>query len=545
MRIEKRENIKEKRLFGTFDRPKMDGRTNLILYGGVFFAYAALLLLFCTKNSPFFAYQSWTDPNIYMDVGRAVCRGSVLYREVFDHKGPLLLLLFSVLARISPHSMHSLYLMQCITLGGSLLYLFRTARLFVSEKASFWICLIFPFFLLNAYTYSEGGGSAEELLLPCFMGSMFYLLRIFVTQKEATPNCDMYRTRDSFLLGLFAGTVLLVKINLTAFVGVGFGMWLLFLVFRKEWKAFFQALWRFMAGIFIAALPCLVYFTATHSFQDFWEVYIRFNLLYAVPSSNTEGKVTLFAALGTAILLNLLSVLLILLGVVGIALKRNAISSFGRTTYILTLAALLIATYIPGRSYQYLFMPILCFVGVGEIGAYFLVQRIVRKWLPRLSALRIRSAVAAAIALVLSVLIIASNTLYKEMALFHTEKDGVEIISETILSTWKPEKHEEKPNILLFNSEDIGFFGLTDCIPKLRVFYMPVINFTSYPDLIMAQYNYVADGLPDYVVCINYDESSEFDLSSINPDYRMIDKQISHNENTEIYITLYIKSKES
>lgn len=341
------------------------------------------------------------------------------------------------------------------------------------------------------------------------------------------------------MLGIFAGTVLLAKINLTAFFGIGCGMWLIFIAFHKEWKKFFQAVWRFFAGLSLAALPCLIYFAATQSFQDFWEVYIRFNLVYALSSNNTDAVVTLLAALGTALYLNLFAVLLIILGLAAIVWKRIPIRFFGRMTYILTLAGMLVVTYIPGRSSQYLFMPILCFVGVGEIGAYLLIQEIVQTWLPRLSAIKIRSAAATAIALMLTVLIIASNTMYKEMAIYHKEKNGTEIISETILSTWSPEKEGEKPSILLFGCGDIGFYGLTDCVPKLRVFYMPIINFTAYPDLIMAQYSYVTDGLPDYVVYFYYDELNEIDISHINPDYRMIDKQMSNNESAKIYIKLY------
>jgi len=90
------------------------------------YVFSAALLLLCTPNSPLFSTQSWVDPNVYMDVGRAMNEGRVLYRDIFDHKGPLFLMFFAVLAPFSKYSLTGLYLLQTVCLGTSLVFLFKT-----------------------------------------------------------------------------------------------------------------------------------------------------------------------------------------------------------------------------------------------------------------------------------------------------------------------------------------------------------------------------------------------------------------------------------
>ena len=59
-------------------------------------AAAALLLAVCSKSSPLYPLNDWMDANIFYTAGKAMMNGQVLYRDVFDHKGPLLYLVYGV-----------------------------------------------------------------------------------------------------------------------------------------------------------------------------------------------------------------------------------------------------------------------------------------------------------------------------------------------------------------------------------------------------------------------------------------------------------------
>jgi len=540
-------NTKISRLAGSSMRKMPAG---LVFYTVVLFIYSALLLLVCTRNSPLFAYQTWNDPNIYMDVGKAVRDGSVLYRDIFDHKGPLLLLCFSVLSMIFPHTMTGVYLLQTLTLGASLTYLFRTARMFLPDRASFTAAVIFPFFLLNNLTYGPGGGSAEELILPCFMGGMFFLARAFIAREPepalpVTPARVPYIVSDFFLQGVFAGAVIMVKINLSVFFAAGCGILFIHFLIRKKWKYFLQSAWRFFAGVFAAMLPCLVYFTWTGSFADFWNTYIIFNLKYAsTPPDN--GRMSFLEAMGNGLYLNLAAVLCFALGLLVLGLKGKNITVSWIWTIILIYAAMLTAVFITGRAYTYQYIPLLCFTGIGEIGITLAVIKL-WKYFPSLpSGIKIPSAVSTAFRAVsfagLAAVIILSNTLYPGIRLLKPEKTPAQKISDTIILTWKPEKEGEDPSILFYNTGDIGICELTDSIPKLRVFYMPIINLAVYPDLLEVQQGYIRDGLADYIVYIVNTDEGDSAITDINPIYRIADMQGEYSDGLWYFVKLYKKA---
>lgn len=528
---------KQNRLYRLFGNMNQSGA---IWYIILFTVYAALLLFVCSKNSSFFNYQTGSDVNLYMDVGRAVSKGAVLYRDILEQKGPFLLLLFAVLAKITPHSMISLYMFQSLSLGISLYYLFRTSRLFLTERASLWVSLVFPFFLLNYQIYQSGGGSAEELVLPCYMGGLYFLVRFFHEQNEGNLETETRGTSGLFIQGILTGIVLLVKINLTIFFLVGCGMVFLLLLIKKEWRSFVTAIAYFSAGVFAAALPCIIYMFATNSFSDFWSVYVRFNMLYASQTMNSEN-LSFFGAVITAASLNLPAAMCACYGFFAIRTKLIKLSRFGELTYFLTCVGLVAMIYISGRSYHYYFIPILCFTGIGEIGFFLLWKKFWQSDKPRQALHIIPLTRDFGILAGIVLIIILCNSQIFDSPLFNAEKTGVELIADTIITSWDKEDLEREPSILLYNSGDLGYYDLTDTTPELRVFHMLHISSTTYPDFLNTQNMYIAEGLPDYVICSGYREPIPVNISELNPAFKLVDQQMQRIAGQDYFISLYQK----
>ena len=59
-------------------------------------ALSAVVLALCSKSSPLYAFNDWMDANIFFTMGKSMFRGKVLYRDVFDHKGPVLYFLYGL-----------------------------------------------------------------------------------------------------------------------------------------------------------------------------------------------------------------------------------------------------------------------------------------------------------------------------------------------------------------------------------------------------------------------------------------------------------------
>lgn len=525
-------------------------RTYLILL----YIIAALLLLVCSRNSYAFLYQEWGDPIIYMNVGRAIRGGAVLYRDIFDHKGPLLPLVFAALSMISPFpfSMSGLYLFQCVTLSLTLRYLYRTARLFLNPAPSVGVCFGFLFFLLNGLTYGQGGGSAEELLLPAFMGALYEIVKRFgpqigidALQLTSTVPIGQSNRRDPafFRLGLFVGIIALVKINLALFPVVITLFLLIPYIFSRDLRGFVKASVRFAAGGLTAAAPCALYIWSTNSFSSFWEVYIDFNLRYAGQSGNTKDSLTFFGAAAESAYLNLAAVLCILIGLGCFIANHKQISRLGQTGLAIGFLALFASVFAAHRAYPYLFIPLTIFAGLAEISIVATFLRLynrLRHGQSKASAVSSRRIFLAGIATVL--VVAASNGSWAETRWLRTEKTGTQRIAELILTKWRQENRDTSPNILMFNSGEIGFYQLTESVPKLRYFYAPMIDYSVYPDVIDSQIGYIRDGIPDYVIFLSHEEEFYYDFSGVNPAYTMVarDKQKAGGS---LYITLYEKQE--
>lgn len=504
------------------------------------FFSAAFLLLFCSRNSPAFVYQHWVDPNIYMNVSRAIKSGSVMYRDIFDHKGPLLYLvlaLFSALPVFS-FSMTGMFLLQCVTLSVSLNYLYRTARLFLNPVPSFGIGYGFLFFLFNNLTYGQGGGSIEELLLPVFLGALYELVRFYYIPLAS----DIGKPKPAFFrLGLLIGIATFVKINLALAPAVITVFLLVPFFTKRDFSGLWRSILRIAAGGFSAAAPCFIYFILTNSFSDFWNSYIDFNIHYAKPSGNTMEAATFSNTTGTILFLNAASVLCIALGALCSLLNRKRIQLIGQVGLGVGFVVLFATVFATSRPNLYFFIPFLGFAGLSEIVIVLTIQQFFSRRSKNNAPALSRSILRISISIAVVLLIAFANGAWSETRWFRNEKSGVEVISEEILTTWNSGHKDTSPSILLFNSGDFGYYQLTKTIPSLRFFYAPIINPLEYPYVTNSQLGYIRDGLPDYIIVNLTVDDFTYDFSKINPAYVMIDEQVQKFGTSASYIYLYEK----
>ena len=101
---------------------------------------AAAVLFFCTKSSPGYPVNDWSDANIYLTIGRGMTRGQVVYRDLYDHKGPLLYALHALCALVSANSFLGVYIMD-VLLGAAFLYGAYRVLTLTGLKQSAWAML--------------------------------------------------------------------------------------------------------------------------------------------------------------------------------------------------------------------------------------------------------------------------------------------------------------------------------------------------------------------------------------------------------------------
>lgn len=248
------------------------------------------LLLVYSKSSPLYPMNDWVDVNAELSMGRAMAAGAVPYRDVYDHRGPLLHMLFALAICISSHSYFGVYILEVISMMAFLYYAGRIALLYTKNVvASVFSSLIVGLGVASSYAFCHGG-SPEQLMLPFLEAPLYYVLR--AVREDGFPN-----RKELILCGLFAGVIFWVKYTvLGLYVGLVLFMFFWTCFGKRDVRLLGRAVGYFLLGVLICTLPILLYFALHRSLGDLWQVYFYDNLFHY--NSDIDGIVVWRRILG-------------------------------------------------------------------------------------------------------------------------------------------------------------------------------------------------------------------------------------------------------
>ena len=248
------------------------------------FIAAAAVLLMCvvTQSSPLYPLNGWVDPQCFFTVGKSMASGQVLYRDVYEQKGPLLLGLHAVASLVQRDGFLGVWLIQIGAVAAFLGASYKLLRLFGPH----WACLAsLPFVGAAAYATVSyvAGDSAEEWCMPLLAVCLYGLAKACMERRPVGP-------RWAFAAGAMGGCVLWIKYSMLGF----FLVWgVAMLVLALRWKGMRAALVEsgaVLAGAALATMPWVIYFGVNGAMDDWFTAYFYNNLfLYGSGAANLSG----------------------------------------------------------------------------------------------------------------------------------------------------------------------------------------------------------------------------------------------------------------
>ena len=233
-------------------------------------AFAALLI--CSMCSPLYATNDWIDANAYLTIGRAMLHGQVPYRDLVDHKGPLLYFLHMLAALLQPNGFFGVFLLEIAAGTVFCRWAVKLAALFTDSPAGLLAAPISAALAYSLHAFWKGD-SAEEFALPLLLIALYDLVWVMLDEGRPVTRGMLLRN------GLLAGVLFWIKYTL---LGLHFAfMACLFfelLVFRRQIARAFAACGWFLLGMAAPAVPVLAYFAANRALGSLWEVYFYNNL---------------------------------------------------------------------------------------------------------------------------------------------------------------------------------------------------------------------------------------------------------------------------
>lgn len=232
---------------------------------------SAVLMLFGSMASPLFPLHTGVDQNTFLTVGRAMCEGDVLYRDIFEQKGPLLYVLHALAYRIDSGGFFGVYLLEVLSFWGYLLLLRKIAAEFVSDSAALAASALSGWLTVISYAFSRGD-NAEEFCLPLLAIGLLGLIRY----TESDRDIPLFAV--SLLAGACAGCVLWIKFTMLGFY-IAWVLCVFCIALRRGGiKTALLAVGEFLLGMLLATLPWLLYFLWHNALYSLWEVYFYANI---------------------------------------------------------------------------------------------------------------------------------------------------------------------------------------------------------------------------------------------------------------------------
>ncbi len=253
-----------------FSKSNLPGKNSFSEIAVSFYIFITSFLVITLNStcSPLYPINRWADPNTTFTVGKAVLKGYVPYRDLYELKGPLFIFLHTIGSAISFDSFHGIWLLEVLFCFAFLFISYKTLCFYFSEQNVFLIPLTaFAVFIGIAF---RTGDSAEEFCLPLLMFGLYTGCKSIYEQKLPSRL-------EFFLIGITSACVFWIKYSM-----VGFYLgWILFLIFfsvrNNQFMKLIEGAVFIVFGLISATVPVILYFAANDSLQVLFETYFGNN----------------------------------------------------------------------------------------------------------------------------------------------------------------------------------------------------------------------------------------------------------------------------
>ncbi len=228
----------------------------------------ALSIFFFSNSSLFYPiFIQHIDSQVYIHTAHEILSGKILYKDIFDHKGPTMHILECLGFWLSTKNFNGIWWVQlCVFLIGVLPLLFL-----LKQKGGVLITLgSFIVFLSWIYRFNRIGDNIPEMYAIGFVSLYFYYFLHLIEQDSIIK---------SHLIGIGIVSILLafLKLNFAIVLFPSF-IFLIYKTFSRT-KNFKFLLWIFV-GVLIIFIPIFLYFSFHHAIKDAFYAIWLFNLNY-------------------------------------------------------------------------------------------------------------------------------------------------------------------------------------------------------------------------------------------------------------------------
>lgn len=435
--------------------------------------------------SPLYGYSMWIDVNIYHIIGNGIFNDKVIYRDLFDHKGPYIFFLYGLGSLFSSSSFYGIFLIELFLFSICLSFVYKIFRLFLTEKLSLLCSVLFPLFY---FLYSGLGGAAEDFVLIAEVISLYYVLVYFIDKNI------IHRPAFMIVHGVMIGFVLLLKLNLVVFWFFPLLYIFLSLIKHRKYKNLLYNILSLFIGILISFLPVLIYFGYNNAFSDFFEGYIHFNFLYG--NQMSDSILSLFVSnLKSLKLFDIIVLIAYFLGIIYLFFKNSLEKRTGLIFLVLSFIAEFLSFLVAFYLFDYYWIVFVVF----SVFPMIAFVRLFEKRLVIFSYFKLTVVLCCIVSIVLCCFKTRlfgysfDNIVKREFP-----NKEIDVFSEIL------DKDKNATLLCLGFDKTLSIYTIRDMVPNVRFFFLPNIKIETYPLIYDEQIKYIREKRTDYLVIDDY-----------------------------------------
>lgn len=482
---------------------------------GISLALAFVCITIVSKCSFLYPFNDWVDSNWYLSVGHGIVEGLVPYRDLFDHKGPIVYFVFALNYLCFGNDFWGIYILEIICATAYLFVCYKILVMFMPHAKALLYLVAVAGLTYTAAGQLQSGGCVEEYCLPMLAYGLYVFLSYF---KSGGIKMPLYRV---VLCGLFSGIIFWSKFT-------GLALYAAFAVclfvdrcLKHDLKSGFIYAAVFIAAFAVPAIPCLIYFGVNGAIGDLVEVYFYRNMF----SYGGTGVEEFIERIADTLLSFARHIYLYFVAVCSIiyVYRKSGRSLYGKY-FIAIVCTMFAVQLISGKHTPYHFpVVILLSVGLkptleligwlfgnavahiracrakkrGDIPEQTPVEEVQNSGFSAIVARKVRAgmnvhtAVICAVALTFFTLLFGMSTLTLFMPNYYPQKTVAQTIEE---------RAGDDAVLLSYKISDMGFYTAYDQAPQFKYFALNDFSRESFSELYDEIERYVREGLADYVV---------------------------------------------
>ena len=321
------------------------------------------VLLVLLPSSPLNMPLSYRDLGVFLYAGWRIINGSFPYRDVWDHKPPIIYFINALGVFFRSGSHWGVWLLELIALFAAAFVGFRIVKRLLGTYPAFFSLYLWLFALVFVI---EGGNLTTEFSLPL---QFIALWLVFDSNK---PNFPKWRW---FLLGFIGATSFFTK-------QTTIGIWsaiFIYMTFNRlnsgQVKQWIIELLLYLSGFAVIILSFTTYFSLNKMLQDFWSAAFEFNLLYSSSSISLGERLKfLYDGIGDLSRIGLFQFSMVGFIIGLFIVNKKSLPLGGNPVLTVSLIALPIEWLLlltSGRAYPHYFMTILPVLSIFAATTYW------------------------------------------------------------------------------------------------------------------------------------------------------------------------------